>query len=112
MRAFSTNVFQRQWEWQEDRPTDLQPAIYRYKTAFMASLYVKTAFDVAKPSLVSKILTLTGVHGHLIAALLAEMQDVWRSACSVLDSFGRSCTMGPRCQIRADNYWLLCVDKD
>ena len=45
----------------------------------MASLDVKTAFDVAKPSVVPKILTLTGVHGH--AALLAEMQDVRGSAC-------------------------------
>ena len=41
---------------------------------------VKTAFDVAKTSVVSRILTLTGVHGHLTAALLAEMQDVWGSA--------------------------------
>ena len=52
--------------------TDLQP-VYRYNTAFMASMDVKTAFDVAKPSVVPRILTLTGVHGHLTAALLAEM---------------------------------------
>ena len=36
--------------------------------------------DVARPAVVSKILTLTGVHGHLTAALLAEMQDVRGSA--------------------------------
>ena len=53
---------------------------FRYNTAFMTSLDVKTAFDVAEPSVVSKILTRTGVHGHLTAALLAEMQDVWGSA--------------------------------
>ena len=47
----------------------------------MASLDVKTAFDVTKPSVVSKILTVTGVHGHLTAALLAEMQEVRGSAC-------------------------------
>ena len=46
----------------------------------MASLDVKTAFDVAKPAVVSKVITLTGVHGHLTAALLAEMQDVRGSA--------------------------------
>ena len=46
----------------------------------MASLDVKTALDEAKPSVVSKILTLTGVHGHLTAAVLAEMLDVWGSA--------------------------------
>ena len=34
------------WEWQEDRRTDLQPGFYRKNTAFMASLDVKTAFDV------------------------------------------------------------------
>ena len=39
---------------------------------------VKTAFDVAVP--VSKILSLTGVLGHVVAAPLAEMQDVQGSA--------------------------------
>ena len=76
MQALVTNIFQRHWEWQEDRRVDLQPGRFRYNTAFMASLDVKKAFDVAKPSVVPKILTLTGVHGHLTAALLAEMQDV------------------------------------
>ena len=51
-------------------------------TAFMLQAWsVKTAFDVAKPSVVSRILTLTGAHGHPTAALLAEMQDVRGSAC-------------------------------
>ena len=76
MQVLVTNI----WEWQEDRRVDLQPGRYRYHTALMASLDVKTAFDVAKPALVSKVLTLTGVHGHLTAALLAEMQDVRGSA--------------------------------
>ena len=47
----------------------------------MASLNVTTAFDVAKPAVVSRILTLTVVHRHVTAALLAEMQDVRGSAC-------------------------------
>ena len=47
----------------------------------MANLDVKTAFDVAKPSVVSKILSLIGTHGHVVAALLAEMQDTKGSAC-------------------------------
>ena len=74
-------IFQRHWEWQEDRRTDLQPGLYRDNVAFVASLDVKTAFDVAKPSVVARILTLTGVHGQLTAALLAEMQDARGSAC-------------------------------
>ena len=61
MQALVTNIFQRHWEWQEDRRVDLQPGRFRYNTAFMASLDVKTAFDVARPAVVSKILTLTGV---------------------------------------------------
>ena len=75
-----TNMFHRHWEWQEDRRIDLQREGFRYNTAFMESLDVKTAFDVAKPLVVSKILTRTGVHGPLTAALLAEMQDVRGSA--------------------------------
>ena len=83
MQALVTNIFQRHCEWQEDRRTDLQPRLCRYNTAFsMASLDVDTAFDVATPSVVSKILTLTGVHGPLTAALLSETQDVRGSACS------------------------------
>ena len=54
MQALVTNIFQRHWEWQEDRRTDLQLGLCRYKTAFMASLDVKTASGVAKPSVVSQ----------------------------------------------------------
>ena len=81
MQASVTNIFQRHWGWQGDRRTDLQPGLYRYNSAFMASLDVKTAFDVAKPSVAWRIFTLTGVHGHLTAALLAEMEDVRGFAC-------------------------------
>ena len=81
MQAVVTNVFQRHWEWKDDRRTDLQPGFHKNNTAFMASLDVKTTLDVAKPSVVSRILTFTGVHGHLTAALLAEMQDVQGSLC-------------------------------
>ena len=69
-----TNVPQRHWEWQEDCWTDLQ------RLSWQAWPW-KKAFDVANPSVVSWILTVTGVHGHSAAALLAEMQDVGCSAC-------------------------------
>ena len=49
--------------------------------ALVASLDVKTAFDVANPSVVSRILTLRGVRGHLTASLPAELQDVRGCAC-------------------------------
>ena len=48
---------------------------------FVASLDVKTAFDVAKPGVVSRISTRMGTHGHVVTALLEEMTD-WDSACS------------------------------
>ena len=48
---------------------------------YMASLDVKTASDVAKPSVVSHIPSLIGTHGHVVAALLAEMQGVKVLAC-------------------------------
>ena len=75
MQVLLTNLLQKHWEWQENRRKDWEPSKFRYKTMYMASLDVKTAFDVARPSVVSKIL-----HGH-VAALLAEMQDVKGSAC-------------------------------
>ena len=56
-----------------------------YTAALWQAWMWKTNFDVAKPPAVSKILTLTGVHGHLTVALLAEMQDV-RGSASFEDS--------------------------
>ena len=58
MQALVTNIFQRHWEWQEDRRGDLQPGRFRYNTALMASLDVKAAFDVARSAVVSE-------HPHL-----------------------------------------------
>ena len=91
MQALVTNIFQRDSEWLEDRRIDLQPGSYRYNTAFMASLDVKTAFDVAMPSVVSKILTLTRVHGHLTAALLAapRVSRTARRNSGILDAFAK-----------------------
>ena len=83
----------------------------------MASLDVKTAL----------ILTLTGVHGHLTAALLAEIQDVrWSAEAPVLWGriakyvFGKRRRSGElggqhdteytlRGMMWADNYWLLAL---
>ena len=60
---------------------DWVPGFFKYRMAFMASLDVKAVFHVAKPSAASKILSLTRVHGHMVAACLAEMQVVRGSAC-------------------------------
>ena len=47
----------------------------------MASLDVRSAHDVAKPSMVSRILAHMGTHGHVVGALLEEMKDVRGSPC-------------------------------
>ena len=80
MQGSLTNLLQKHWEWQENRRKDLEPGKFKYKTMYMASLDVKTAFDVAKPSVVSQILSLIGTHGHVVSALLPEMQDMKGSA--------------------------------
>ena len=52
-------------------------------TAFVASLDVRTAFDVAKPSVVSRIPTCMVTRGHVVAALLEGMQAVRASASRI-----------------------------
>ena len=81
MQSLLTNLLQKHWEWQEHRREDLEHGKFKYKTVYTACLDVKTAFDVAKPSVVSKIPPLIGTHGHVVAASLAQMQDVKGSAC-------------------------------
>ena len=68
MQALVTKIFQRHWERQEERQTDLQPSMYRNNRAFMASLDVKTALDVAKPSVAFETLILTGSSGAAMSA--------------------------------------------
>ena len=41
-----------------------------FMSAFVAISDVPTALDVAKPSVVSRILTNVETHGHVVAALL------------------------------------------
>ena len=68
-------------ERQEDRWKDLEPGLLKYKTTVKESFGATTACDEAKPSVASNILSLIGVHGPVMAALLAAMKDVTGSAC-------------------------------
>ena len=52
--------------------------VFRSQPAWM--LDVRMACDVAKPSVVVKIMTHMGVDGHVVAALLKEMRDT-REVC-------------------------------
>ena len=69
-----------QWEWVMHRA-------HRYRTMYLASLDIKTAFDVAKPGTLAEMLkerrvhqwiiaTQTVMHGWIIAALLGEMNGL------------------------------------
>ena len=81
MQALLTNILQRYWKRQEDRRDAWVLGFFKYRTAFVASLDVRTALDVAKPSVVSRILACMGIRVHVVAALLEEafleeMKDV------------------------------------
>ena len=43
---------------------------------FVGSLDLRTAFDVAQPRVVEKILSAMGVHGLAVAAIMEEMTDM------------------------------------
>ena len=97
MHALLKKIQHRQWEWQNDRRNDWVPGFFRYSSAFMASLDVKTA----KPFVVSKILT----HGHVVAGV-AEMKDVMGSATQ--NVFGKE---GWRQQCRGNVWPNMCRGK-
>ena len=44
-----TNLLQKRWEWQEKGRETVMHRVRKYKTMYLASLDVKTAFGVAKP---------------------------------------------------------------
>ena len=81
MQALLTSIPQAHSEWQQDRREDWVPGFFKYQTTFVTSLDVRTAFDMAEPSVVSRVLTSMEVQGHAVAALFEEMKDLRSSAC-------------------------------
>ena len=59
---------------------------FNYQTTFLASLRVRTAIDVAKPSVVSRVLTSMAVSEHVVAALLDETKGVRASSRCVRET--------------------------
>ena len=54
--------------------------LFRYQTAFVVSLDVRTAFNVTKSSVVSQILTFTGTQTRYVSTFrrrLSDVQDVF-----------------------------------
>ena len=75
-QVLTTNLLQKQWEWQEERNPVMKHGTVVRPTMYMASVDIKTAFDEAKPKHVAKILDGHDTHGWLIAALLREMSGL------------------------------------
>ena len=76
LSVVALNLLQKHWEWQEHRKEASLHSAQKYKTMYLASLDVKTAFGVAKPGVMAEILKETGVHRWINAALLEEMKDL------------------------------------
>ena len=68
-----TNLLQKHWEWQEDRRLMTRHGSVKRPTVFLASLDIKTAFDVARPKHIARIIEDHNVHGWITASLLREM---------------------------------------
>ena len=71
-----TQLLQKHWEWQEDRRPMMRPGSVVRPTMYLASMDIKTAFDVARPKHTAKIMDDHDVHGWIIAALLREMMGL------------------------------------
>ena len=69
----ATNLPRKRWEWQEERNPVMRHGKVVRPTMYLASLYIKTAFDEAKPKHVAKIMDNHKTHGWIIAAFLREM---------------------------------------
>ena len=68
-----TNLLQKHWEWQWDRRPMIEHGSVIRPTMYLASMDIKTAFDVARPKHIARIMEEHNVRGWVIAALLREM---------------------------------------
>ena len=68
-----TNLVQKHWEWQEDRRPMMRHGSVKRPTMYLANMDIKTAFDVARPKHIERMIEDHDVHGWIIAALLRQM---------------------------------------
>ena len=73
LQVMMTQLLQKQSEWQEDRRPMMRHGSVIRPTKYLASMHIKTLFDVAGPRHIAKIVEDLDVHGWIIAALLREM---------------------------------------
>ena len=77
LQVMTTHLLQNHWEWQEDwRKDDWHGSACR-PTMYVASMDdYKTAFDVAKPRHIAKLMKSQDVHGWIVALLLRAMKNL------------------------------------
>ena len=75
-QVMMTNLLQKHWEWREDRRPMIKHGVVKRPTMYLASLDIKTAFDVARQKGIARIMEDHNVHGWIIAALLLRQGSV------------------------------------
>ena len=73
VQVLMTQLLPKHWEWQEDRRQIRWHGSEKKPTVYLASMDIKTAFDVARPKHVARIMGGQDVHGWMTAALCREM---------------------------------------
>ena len=71
-----TQLLQMQWECQKDRRNKYWHGREKRPTKFVASMYIKTTFDVARQKRVTKIRRDQDVHGWITGALSRETTEL------------------------------------
>ena len=72
LQVIMTHLPQKHWEWQEDRKNNVWHGSDK-RPMYIASMDIKTAFDVARPKHIANIRRDHDTHGWITASLLREM---------------------------------------
>ena len=73
LQVLMTQLHQKHWKWPEDRKTNVWHGSEKRPTMYVASMDINTAFVVARPKHIAKMMGDQDVHGWITTALLREM---------------------------------------
>ena len=76
LQVLMTQPLLKHWEWQEDRVKNVWHDNEKKPTMYLANMDIKTAFDMARPKHIAKLVVDQDFHGWLTAALFREMADL------------------------------------
>ena len=63
LQVLMTHLLQKHWEWQQHRDGEPKHGSLRHPTWYVASMDIKSAFDVAKLTKIAQILEEQNMHG-------------------------------------------------